>query len=254
MYFSQATAKFPGNGWFWLSYARELNDGGEPQQAADALRRVISMNSAGVYITRISMRLILLYDATGAPDSVYAVTQRAVQMPAFVKERGPAAANLVLRQGNKLVQAVAPVPGGTPMSGDTIRADLQNALKFLQLSNQIKPSVEAQYLIGAATFQIMQGAADEADKTKSCELAQLAQQSYQDAGPVLRGVISASDNAKYKQQAQDMLGYLPKFQPAIESQIKRFCRSPKVKMSLFRPAPVRVPGRVFYILAGSYAR
>jgi tetratricopeptide (TPR) repeat protein len=213
----QATKKLPNSALLWWAYAEELRKGGGggTQRAADALRRVIALNSQ--FISVAYNRLISFYDTTNVRDSVYVIAQRAAQIAAVDKR---VVANLVLNQGIKIFTAMS--NGGQALDS-AARANLQNVIKFSQLSLQIAPSVDAQYFIGAANFQIMQSAAGEADKTKSCQLAQLAQRSYQNVSVAVQS-LATSGNANYKQQTEMISGYLAKYLPAIESQIKQFCK------------------------------
>ena len=99
------------------------------------------------------------------------------------------------------------------------RADLQRAVQFLTLSDQLEPSTDAKFLAGASAFLIGQSAVNEAQETKSCALARLAKESFGTAQEnVPAGLQSYADAAK------QLLTAIPQFTPAVDDQIRRFCR------------------------------
>ncbi|HXC26102.1 MAG TPA: hypothetical protein VNU46_09320 [Gemmatimonadaceae bacterium] len=217
---TQATAKYPNNSYFWIYYATQLEKGAQAPQAIDAYRRVISLNPKDPTLLMAAyLKLANLYDQTNASDSLYTLVQRAAQIPGLDTANKTLVSRLALSRGNKLVQAAT--AGATPPPGEKLRSDLQYALKFLQLANQISPSVQAQFLMGAANFQIMQSATSDAETYKSCALSRVAQQAVTDATP---GLQAGATNPDYQASAQSMLGYIPKFSPAIESYLKKFCK------------------------------
>jgi hypothetical protein len=99
------------------------------------------------------------------------------------------------------------------------RADLQRAVQFLLLSDQLEPSSDAKFLAGASAFLIGQSAVNEAQDSKSCPLARLAKENFgiaQDNVPA--GLTSYADAAK------QLLTAIPQFTPAVDDQIRRFCK------------------------------
>ena len=217
---TQATARYPNNGYFWLYYANELQLSNQKQEAMDAYRRYISLGPKDQgYLLAAYLRLGSLYDSANAFDSLYSLVQRAAALPGLDTMARSSIATLALGYGNKLFQTTG--AASPPPPPPELRNELQNSIKFLQLSNQISPSVNAQFLMGAANFQIMQSATEEAGTAKSCSLARLAQQSLNDAKPQLQAGMA---NPSFQTPAQNMLGYLPKFTPAIEQYIKKFCK------------------------------
>lgn len=99
------------------------------------------------------------------------------------------------------------------------RVDLQRAVDFLILSDQIDASADAKFLAGASAFLIGQSAVNEAQDTKSCTLARLAKSSFTTAQDnVPAGLQSYADAAK------QLLTAIPQFTPAVDDQIRRFCK------------------------------
>jgi hypothetical protein len=99
------------------------------------------------------------------------------------------------------------------------RADLQRAVQFLTLSDQLESSADAKFLAGASAFAIGQSAVNEAQETKSCTLARLAKTNFATAQEnVPAGLTSYADAAK------QLLTAIPQFTPAVDDQIRRFCK------------------------------
>lgn len=200
------TQKYPGNSTLLLSYASSLRKAGQSAQAADLIRRAVAARPND------PQALLLLADTyaqTNQPDSVAAVLNRAATLPGADKAM---LAQYALAQGNNAYKAA---------NASKSRADFQRAVKLLQLSDRIQPSTDAKFLTGVAAFSIVQSAATEAGQSKSCTLAQTAREALSQA---TAGLQAGAGDEKYKAAATQYLGYVPQFRPAIESQIKNFCR------------------------------
>jgi hypothetical protein len=87
------------------------------------------------------------------------------------------------------------------------------------LSNQLETSTDAQFLAGASAFLIGQSAVNEAQDTKSCTLARLAKENF---GIAQENVPAGLQ--QYKDAAQQLLTAIPQFTPAVDDQIRRFCK------------------------------
>jgi tetratricopeptide (TPR) repeat protein len=203
----QGTVKFPTNADLWQLYSQDLRETGQILQANTALKRAIALNptmSVGL------LQLAGVYFTDHQPDSAYAMLQQAAASPDADKAM---IAQTAFAQGGQFYQNA---------TGPTSRADYQQALRFLQLSNQLTPSTDAQFLVSAAAFAIMQSAVQEANTSKSCPLAHLAQYS---ASEVPAGLEAGTHDPKYQASATQMREVLPQIQRAIEGEIKKFCRS-----------------------------
>ncbi len=142
------------------------------------------------------------------PDSAYAALQQAAAVPGIEK---PVLAQTALGAGGHLYKEA---------TASRNRADYQQALRFLQLSNQLEPSIDAQFLGAATSFAIMQDAAQEAKDTKSCSLAHLAQQA---AGDVEGGLTAGAHDPKYQASATQMQHALPQLRSAVDAEVTQFC-------------------------------
>jgi tetratricopeptide (TPR) repeat protein len=203
---NQGTVKFPNNADLWQLYSQNLRQTGHVPEANTALRRAIALNpKMGIGL----LQLANVYLKNHQPDSAYAMLQQAAMAPDADRQM---IAQTTLAQGGQLYKDA---------TGPTSRADYQQALRFLQLSNQITPSTDAQFLVSAAAFAIMQSAAQEANDTKSCTLARLAQHM---AGEVPAGLTAGEHDPKYRASAAQMVQVLPQLRSAIEGEIKKYCR------------------------------
>lgn len=201
----QGTTKYPNSVILWRITGQILSQSGQTQQALEALQHVAALapDRAGVMV-----QIASIYDQENQPDSVYAVVGRASVLPNANKD---ALSKLALKQGTTAFKTA---------TASKSRDDYQKAIKYLQQSNSIVPSVDAQFLIGASSFNIMQSAATDANTSHDCSLAQLAQRAANDARANLP---AGTSDTKYHDPAQQMLQYIPKFTSAITDQIKKFC-------------------------------
>ncbi|MGI9091426.1 MAG: tetratricopeptide repeat protein [Gemmatimonadaceae bacterium] len=200
------TQKYPNNTTLLLAYASGLRKAGQGAQAADIVRRAVAAKPND------PQALLLLADTyaqANQPDSVAMVLQRAAMLPGADKN---IISQYALVQGNNAYKAA---------NASKDRADFQRAISLLQLSDRIQASTDAKFLTGAAAFSIAQSAANDANTQKSCQLAQTAQTNLSLAAT---GLQAGSSDDKYKAAATQYLTYVPQFRPAIDAQVKKFCR------------------------------
>ncbi len=200
------STRFPNSGTLALGLASSLRKAGRTAEATEALKRAAATNPTN---PQVQLLLADTYAQANQPDSVAAILTRGATLPGADKNLF---AQYALGQGSNLFKAA---------NASKNRADFQKAISMLQISNQIQPSPDAQFLIGASSFMIAQSAAQDANTAKSCELAQTAQSSLNQAAA---GLQAGAASDQYKAAATQYLGYVPQFRPAIESEVKRFCR------------------------------
>jgi tetratricopeptide (TPR) repeat protein len=99
------------------------------------------------------------------------------------------------------------------------RADFQRAVKFLQLSDQLQSSADAKFLLGASAFSIGQSAVYDANDKKSCDLARMARDAFN-----LASINLPAGGQKYPTEAAQLLTAIPQFTPAVDNEVKRFCK------------------------------
>ena len=99
------------------------------------------------------------------------------------------------------------------------RADFQRAIKFLQLSDQLQTSADAKFLLGASAFSLGQSATNDALERRSCDLARMAKDAF-----TLAEINLPAGGQKYPNEAAQLLTAIPQFTPAVNDEIKRFCK------------------------------
>jgi tetratricopeptide (TPR) repeat protein len=200
---AQGLTKFPGNASLHLVHANALSKAGQNAQALTAVNRALAINPKvdGGYAQKA-----LILGGMNMPDSVLATIRTAAAGGGDKKTL----AQVALKTGSDSYKA-----GNASKN----RADLQRAVEFLLLSDQLDGSADAKFLAGASAFLVGQSAVNEAQDTKSCTLARLAKDSFATAQEnVPAGLQSYADAAK------QLLTAIPQFTPAVDDQIRRFCR------------------------------
>jgi len=210
---AEGLKKFPTNTGLQSVYAQTLKGSGNLQGALTALRNAVATNPrlehAYLQIAQIQLDL-------NQPDSAIASLKQAV---ATRNDSASFVAQYALGTGNTSYKTANAMKVDTPESSAAKRAAFQKALMFLTLSDSLAPSATAKFLIGVSSFTVGQLAATDAPKAKSCDLATLAQTSFNKAQVnLVSGGATAPDAAK------QYLGYLQQFVPVVERQVKTFCK------------------------------
>ncbi len=200
--------KYPNNGDLLLALASTLRKNNRAAEAVDVLKRAIAANP------RNPQALLLLADsyAQATPpqyDSVAAVLQRAASLPGADKAT---IAQYALGQGNNMYKAA---------NASKDRNQFLAAIKLLQLSDGIQPSVDAKFLAGVSAFSVAQSSYNEANTTKSCPLAQMARDNLALAQT---GLQAGAADDKYRTPANQFLPVIAQFRPAADAQVKKFCK------------------------------
>jgi len=196
-------AKFPGDPNLQLFNAQALYQSGQLQMALDAAKKAVAANpknAPGYFL------LATVQDSLNAYDDLYNTIQTA-------KTNGVepgTLAQLALKQGSDAYKAG---------QGSKDRADFQRAIKFLQLSDQLQTSADAKFLLGASAFSLGQSATTDAIDKKSCDLARTARDAFN-----LASINLPAGGQKYPNEAAQLMTAIPQFTPAVDSEIKRFCK------------------------------
>lgn len=198
--------KYPSNSDLLLSLASTLRKNGRAPEAVDILKRAIAANPNN------PQALLLLADSYSQGnqlDSVASILQRAAGLPGADKAT---IGQYALVQGNNMYKAA---------NASKDRAQFQAAIKMLQLSDNIQPSVDAKFLTGVSAFSVAQSAYNEANTSKNCSLAQLARDNLAIAQT---GLQAGAADDKYKTAATQFLPVIGQFRPAADAQVKKFCK------------------------------
>jgi tetratricopeptide (TPR) repeat protein len=195
--------KFPNDPNLQLLSATALYKAGQLQQAVEAAKKVIAgnpKNAQGYFL------LATIQDSLNLYDDLYATLQNA-------KNNGVdpgALSQLALKQGSDAYKEG---------NASHDRASFQRAIKFLQASDQFQTGADAKFLLGASAFSLGQSAVNDANTTKSCELARMARDAFN-----LASINLPAGGQKYPNEAAQLLTAIPQFTPSVDSEVKRYCK------------------------------
>ena len=102
---------------------------------------------------------------------------------------------------------------------DVRDGDFQRGIKFLQLSDQLQSSAVAKFLLGASAFSLGQSAVNDANEKRSCDLARMARDAFN-----LASLNLPAGGQKYPNEAAQLMTAIPQFTPAVDNEVKRFCK------------------------------
>ena len=92
-------------------------------------------------------------------------------------------------------------------------------MRLLSQADSIAPNPTISFLLGASAFSVGDQAARENQKAKSCELAQLAEDSFTTA------MIHLPKGAQVQAEAStQLLNAIPQYTRAVEGQKKNYCK------------------------------
>ncbi|HEY6090067.1 MAG TPA: hypothetical protein VD771_09785 [Gemmatimonadaceae bacterium] len=200
---ARGAAKFPNDANLALFRAQTLYKEGQLQQALDAAKKAVAANPKnpnGYFL------LATIQGALNQYDDMSSTLNQA-------KANGADPAGLsqiALQQGSNAYKA-------GQASKD--RADFQRAIRFLQLSDQLQASPDAKFLLGASAFSLGQSATIDANTKRSCDLAKMARDAFN-----LAQINLPAGGQKYPTEAAQLLTAIPQFTPAVDNEIKRFCK------------------------------
>ncbi len=202
---ARGVAKFARNATLWATHARMRKAAGQNQQSVDAARRALSLdpkNSAG---------WLSLADAQvemNQPDSAVA-TLRQAAANAGDADKAAIGQRLLILGNNAYKAGVA----------SKSRADFERAVSILALGDSVASSEQTKFLLGVSAFQVGDNLVRENQRARSCEDARRAQQMFAVAQ------INVPAGGKFSPEAAgQIMNALGQYAPAVESQIKSFCR------------------------------
>jgi tetratricopeptide (TPR) repeat protein len=200
---ARGVAKFPNDPNLQLFNAQALYKAGQLQQALDATKKAVAgnpKNANGYFL------LATIQGAMNQYDDLANTLQTA-------KTNGAdptALSQIALKTGSDAYKAG---------QGSKDRADFQRAIRFLQLSDQLQTSADAKFLLGASAFSLGQSATIDANEKKSCDLARTARDAFN-----LASLNLPAGGQKYPNEAAQLMTAIPQFTPAVDNEVKRFCK------------------------------
>ena len=198
-----ATRKFPNDPTLALLNANNLYKQGQLQMALDAVNKVLAADpkNAQGYFLKAQIQSGLKQNAEMMQTLQTARTNGAD--PGALSQLALKAGSDAYKEG----QASKDI------------ADFQRAIQFLQLSDQLQSSADAKFLLGASAFSVGQTATITANEKRSCELARTARDAFN-----LASMNLPAGGQKYPNEAAQLLTAIPQFTPAVENEVKRFCK------------------------------
>ena len=202
---AQGVAKFKNNAGLWSLYAQTLRLSGQLPQSLAAAQTAVKLDPKTEHgYLRIAQAQIDL----NQPDSAIATLKQAVA----AGEDKATVGQFLLVLGNK---AYKDASAATPAK----REDFQRAETILAASDSIAPSPAAKFVLGVSAFKVGDSAVRENQTAKNCDLAKLAESSFLTAQ--INIAAGGSIDAK---TAQQLLSALEQYRPAVEGQVKKFCK------------------------------
>ena len=200
---ARGAARFPNDPNLQLFNAQALYKAGQLQQGLDAAKKAVAANPKnpnGYFLLATVQGALYQYD-----DLTNTLNQ------AKANGADPTGlSQIALQQGSNAYKAG---------QGSKDRADFQRAIKFLQLSDQLQSSADAKFLLGASAFSLGQSATIDANEKKSCDLARMARDAFK-----LAQMNLPAGGQKYPNEAAQLLTAIPQFTPAVDNEVKRFCK------------------------------
>jgi predicted Zn-dependent protease len=203
---ARGVAKFKNNAALWSLNSQTQRLAGQTQAAVEAADRAIQLDPKAehVYLRKAQAELDLKQ-----PDSALA----ALRAGLAVGQDSSTLGQFALAMGSQAYKQAADTSHPPRME------DFQKAVSILALADSVAPSPQAKFVMGISAFRVGDIAVRQNADTKTCDLAKLAQESF-----VTAQINIAAGGSVDPQTAQQLLGGLQQYTPAVESQVKRFCK------------------------------
>ena len=202
-----ATAKFPKVASLWVARGQLERKAGQTQQSVESLKKALAIDPK---VEGARMAIINSFVEQNQLDSAFIALHEAKKANEDVNLIGTFSITI----GNRLYKAAA--------TSKAI-ADYEKAMPWLTFADSVTKDAQtktnAKFLIGVSAFSIAQIAATEAPKTKSCELAQKASENL-----VTAQINLPAGGAINPQATQQLLTAIPQFLPAVDGQVKLYCK------------------------------
>ena len=209
---AQGVAKFKNNAALWSLYAQTLRLSGQLPQSLAAAQTAVKLDPKTEHgYLRIAQAQIDL----NQPDSAIATLKQAVASG----EDKATVGQFLLVLGNKAYKDVTAAVITTPDSLKVRREGFQRAELILAASDSASPSPAAKFVLGVSAFKVGDSAVRDNQKEKNCELAKLAESSFLTAQ-----INIAAGGSIDPKTAQQLLSALEQYRPAVQGQVKKFCK------------------------------
>lgn len=220
---AQGVAKFPTNTTLIGMLGQMQLKAGQQQQAIVTFRKMLSVNPKQAGIRTIIARA---FNESGQPDSALAILRDAKAQG----EDGQAVGVYAMTLGKGFFDAAQKVSAKAQASksSEDYRASIEaqsKAIPFVTFADSSMTVAEnknqAKFILGVATFQIALAAVSDAPKTKSCDLAKLAQSNISVA------MVSLPAGGRFAGDVvAQLMPIVPQISGAADSMVKGYCGAP----------------------------
>ena len=209
---ARATAKFPKVSTLWMARGQLENKIGQTQPAVESFKRALELDPT---LGTARLQIINSYIDQSQFDSASAGVRGFIKV-AKTADDTSFAASFAIKIGNSLNTAAAKLDPKTIVA---YKAALPMLLFADSLAKDRAGKARAKFLIGYVNFSILQIAAIDAPKTKSCELAKIAKDALLEVQ--LNLPAGGSVNPEGTRQ---IMAALPQYEGAVNNQVKSFCK------------------------------
>jgi len=205
---AKGVAKFKNNAALWSLDAQTQRLAGQTQLAIDAANQAIKLDpkSEHVYLRKAQAEMDLKQ-----PDSAIATLKQAM---ANGEDKGTVGQFLLVLAKQSYDAANDTTNGHKPNI-----ADWQKAIGTISTADTVAGNATTKFLLGVSYFRVTDLAVRQNQTEKKCDLAKTAQ----DAALNSQINMQAGGSIDPK-TAATLLGILPKYQPAIDAQVKKYCK------------------------------
>ena len=209
---AQGVAKFKNNAGLWSLYAQTLRMAGQLPQSLAAAQTAVKLDPKTEHgFLRIAQAQIDL----NQPDSAIATLKQAVA----AGEDKATVGQFLLAIGNKAYKDASALTPKSSEDTTATRAAFQHAVAVLSAADSIAPVPATKFVLGVSAFKAGDLAIRENQHQKSCDLAKEAQASFLTAQ-----INIAAGGSIDPKTAQQLLSALEQYRPAVEGQVKKFCK------------------------------
>ena len=203
--------KFPVNITLWSLCAKVQSRAGNAQGSLDCATKLVQLDATSganyLLVARAHVDLQHL-------DPAIAAIRSALKPPGgtATPEVTAQAGQLLLIIGNQTYKAAS---AANPQN----KNDYKHAVALLAFADSVAPSPSAKFVLGISAFKIGDADVRENQTVKKCDLAKEAQDYF-----VTAQINIAAGGSIDPKSAQQLLAFIQQYQPAVDGQLKKFCK------------------------------
>ena len=215
--FAKASQKFPASASWYLLLAQSQRTAGQNQQAMETLKKALAAapKTKGIYL-----QLARSYAETNQADSAMA----SVRSGAAAKDSVPLLSTFSLQQGNTWykranVTKAEAAKAEPARDGSAAREEYAMSIKWTNLADSLQANPTAKLLVAASSLNVAVSALQEAQPAKSCDLAKLSSDSFNNVLMLVPGASAAN-----KEQAGQLMQAASQYGPVADKLKTQLCK------------------------------